>query len=46
VDKFGEQGMMDLIGLNGYYSFIAMVLNVSRVPLPPGNTPALTPFPK
>ena len=21
---------MDLIGLNGYYSFIAMVLNVSR----------------
>lgn len=46
VGKFGEQGMMDLIGLNGYYSFIAMVLNVSRVPLPPGNTPALTPFPK
>jgi len=46
VDKFGEQGMMDLIGLNGYYSFIAMVLNVSRFPLPPGNTPALTPFPK
>ena len=46
VDKFGEQGMMDLIGLNGYYSFIAMVLNVSRFPLPPGNAPALTPFPK
>ena len=46
VGKFGEQGMMDLIGLNGYYSFIAMVLNVSRFPLPPGNTPALTPFPK
>ena len=46
VDKFGEQGMMDLIGLNGYYSFIAMVLNVSRFPLPPGNVPALTAFPK
>jgi hypothetical protein len=39
-------GMMDLIGLNGYYSFIAMVLNVSRVPASSGNTPALTPFPK
>ena len=46
VGTFGEQGMMDLIGLNGYYSFIAMVLNVSRFPLPPGNVPALMPFPK
>ena len=46
VGKFGEQGMMDLIGLNGYYSFISMVLNVARTPVPPGNTPALTPFPK
>ena len=46
VGKFGEQGMMDLIGLNGYYSFIAMVLNVSRFPLPPGNAPALRPFPR
>ena len=46
VAKFGEQGMMDLIGLNGYYSLISMVLNVGRTPLPPGNAPALKPFPK
>src|SRR5580765_824796 len=46
VAKFGEQGMMDLIGLNGYYSMISMVLNVGRTPLPPGNTPGLKPFPK
>jgi 4-carboxymuconolactone decarboxylase len=46
VGKFGEQAMMDLIGLNGYYSFISMVLNVSRFPLPPGSVPALAPFPK
>ena len=46
VAKFGEQGMMDLVGLNGYYSFISMVLNVGRTPLPPGNAPALKPFPK
>jgi 4-carboxymuconolactone decarboxylase len=46
VSKFGEQGMMDLIGLNGYYSLISMVLNVGRTPLPPGNAPALKPFPK
>ena len=31
--------MMDLVGLNGYYSMISMVLNVGRTPLPPGNTP-------
>ena len=46
VAKFGEQGMMDLIGLNGYYSMISMVLNVGRTPLPPGNAPGLKPFPK
>lgn len=46
VGKYGEQGMMDLVGLNGYYSLISMVLNVGRTPLPAGNTPALKPFPK
>ena len=46
VAKYGEQGMMDLVGLNGYYSMISMVLNVGRTPLPPGNTPGLKPFPK
>lgn len=46
VAKFGEQGMMDLVGVNGYYSMISMVLNVARTPLPPGHAPALTPFPK
>jgi 4-carboxymuconolactone decarboxylase len=46
VAKYGEQGMMDLVGLNGYYSMISMVLNVGRTGLPPGNTPALKPFPK
>jgi 4-carboxymuconolactone decarboxylase len=46
VAKFGEQGMMDLVGLNGYYSFISMVLNVGRTPLPAGNAPGLKPFPK
>ncbi len=46
VAKFGEQGMMDLVGVNGYYSMISMVLNVARTPLPAGSTPALKPFPK
>lgn len=33
---FGEQGIVDLIGLCGYYSLIAMVLNVAEIPAPPG----------
>jgi 4-carboxymuconolactone decarboxylase len=27
---FGEHGIIDLIGLNGYYTFNAMMMNVSR----------------
>jgi 4-carboxymuconolactone decarboxylase len=46
VDAFGEQGMMDLVGVNGYYGFISMVLNVARTPLPPGTAPDLAPFPR
>ena len=46
VAAYGEQGMMDLVGLTGYYSLISMVLNVGRTPLPPGTTPELEPFPK
>lgn len=38
LDKFGEQGVMDLIGVNGYYTLVAMVLNVDRTPIP-GNAP-------
>ena len=46
VARYGEQGLMDLVGLNGYYAFIAMVLNVARTPLPPGHSPGLRPLPK
>ncbi|HXW24376.1 MAG TPA: carboxymuconolactone decarboxylase family protein [Xanthobacteraceae bacterium] len=36
VDQFGERGAVDLIGVMGYYSLVAMVLNVDRVPIPDG----------
>ena len=29
---FGEQGIIDLIGINGYYSLLAMMMNVARTP--------------
>ena len=41
VDRFGEQGVMDLIGVNGYYVLVSMVLNVDRTPLPGGAKPPL-----
>jgi 4-carboxymuconolactone decarboxylase len=44
--KFGEQGIVDTIGLSGWYTLVAMVLNTARVPLPAGAAPALTPFPR
>jgi 4-carboxymuconolactone decarboxylase len=37
--RFGERGVIDLIGAVGYYTLVAMVLNVERVPLPEGATP-------
>lgn len=33
--RFGEAVLVDMIGLAGYYTFLAMVLNVARTPLPP-----------
>ena len=45
LSKFGEQGIIDMVGISGYYSMIAMVLNTARTPLPEGATPGLAPFP-
>jgi 4-carboxymuconolactone decarboxylase len=42
---FGERGIIDLIGIHGYYSLLAMVLNVSRAPIPEGAKPGLEPLP-
>lgn len=45
LSKFGEQGIIDMVGISGYYSMIAMVLNTARTPLPEGAEPSLAPFP-
>ena len=31
---FGEQGVVDLMGLNGYYTFLAMVMNTAQTEVP------------
>ena len=39
ADRFGERGVIDLIGASGYYTMVSMILNVDRLPLPEGATP-------
>jgi 4-carboxymuconolactone decarboxylase len=34
VALFGEKGVMDLIGVSGYYTAVSMTLNVAEVPVP------------
>jgi 4-carboxymuconolactone decarboxylase len=36
---FGDQGVVDLLGLCGYYTLLAMVMNGARTALPPGAAP-------
>lgn len=44
-DRFGERGVVDLIGIVAYYQMASMLLNVDQYPLPAGVKPELTPFP-
>jgi 4-carboxymuconolactone decarboxylase len=37
--RFGEQGVVDLAGINGYYTLLAMVMNVAGTPA--GTAPAI-----
>jgi 4-carboxymuconolactone decarboxylase len=39
LDRFGERGVVDLIGASGYYTMVSMILNVDRLPLPEGAIP-------
>src|SRR6185436_3945861 len=43
-DKFGERGIVDLIGVTGYYQVVSMLLNVDRYPLPDGVQAELKPL--
>ena len=43
-ERFGERGVVDLIGVTGYYQLVSMLLNVDRYPLPDGAQPELKPL--
>ncbi len=44
-NTFGEQGVVELIAVTGYYAMLAMILNVARKALPAGQEPQLPWFP-
>jgi len=44
VERFGEQGVIELIGACGYYTAVSMTLNVARVPVPDASVPPLQPL--
>ena len=46
VAAFGERGVVDVIGLMGYYQLVSMALNVDRYPLPDGARPELPAIPR
>lgn len=45
LSRFGEQGVIDILGINGYYTLLAMTLNTTRTPADAG-APTLAPFPR
>lgn len=45
VNRFGEQGVIDIAGLCGYYTLLGMLMNTTRTPMPPGVQPPLATFP-
>ena len=46
VAKFGEQGVIDLLGVIGYYNFLAIVMNATRTALPENVTEPLRRYPE
>jgi len=45
LELFGEQGIVDALGIVGYYTLLAMVMNTARTALPAGATPGLPSLP-
>ena len=41
VDQFGERGLVDLLGLVGYFTTVSMVMNVAHTPAPKGDVARL-----
>jgi 4-carboxymuconolactone decarboxylase len=46
LKRFAEHGVIDMLGINGYYTFLAMIMNGTRTAVPDGKPAPLKAFPK
>jgi 4-carboxymuconolactone decarboxylase len=46
VAKFGEPGVVEMASIQGYYTYLAMVMNAARVGVQPNAKPPLERFPR
>jgi 4-carboxymuconolactone decarboxylase len=46
VAKFGEPGIVELASIQGYYAYLAMVMNVARITVQPNASQPLERFPR
>jgi 4-carboxymuconolactone decarboxylase len=47
VKLFGERGLIEVLGVAGYFTALSMAMNAVHTPPPPGTTiPLLAPFPR
>jgi 4-carboxymuconolactone decarboxylase len=46
LEKFGEPGIVEMASIQGYYTYLAMVMNAARVGVQPNAKPALERFPR
>jgi 4-carboxymuconolactone decarboxylase len=44
--KFGEPGVVELASIQGYYAYLAMVMDVARIGVQAGSSPQLERFPR
>jgi 4-carboxymuconolactone decarboxylase len=44
--KFGEPGIVEMAGIQGYYTYLAMIMNAARVTMPANAKPPLERFPR
>ena len=46
LKEFGEHALVDTIGITGYYTMLAMTLNIARTPPGASASPVLRPIPR
>ncbi len=46
LKHFDERGVIDMLGIKGYYTFLAMIMNGTRTAVPDGKPAPLKAFPK